>query len=81
MAEYYPLNQGKDEHNAVFKPGWYAAGWIKNGPQGAIASTMMDSFDTADKILEDLANDAYIKTSSDKELEFSNAVDWGNGRN
>lgn len=68
----------KDEHNAVFKPGWYAAGWIKNGPQGAIASTMMDSFDTADKILEDLANDAYIKTNSDKELEFSNAVDWGN---
>ena len=28
----------KDEHNAVFKPGWYAAGWIKNGPQGAIAN-------------------------------------------
>lgn len=39
---------------------------------------MMDSFDTADKILEDLANDAYIKINSDKELEFSNAVDWGN---
>ena len=34
--------------------------------KGAIASTMMDSFDTADKILEDLANDAYIKTNSDK---------------
>ena len=39
---------------------------------------MMDSFDTADKILEDLSNDAYIKTNSDKELVFSNAVDWGN---
>lgn len=37
---------------------------------------MMDSFDTADKILEDLANDAYIKTNSDKELEFSNAMYW-----
>ena len=38
----------------------------------------MDSFDTADKIFRRLANDAYIKTNSDKELEFSNAVDWGN---
>ncbi|RCK59391.1 putative NADPH:adrenodoxin oxidoreductase, mitochondrial [Candida viswanathii] len=70
-------SKGRDEHNAVFKPGWYAAGWIKNGPKGAIATTMMDSFDTADNILEDLANDKYIKLADDQaQLELPNAIDW-----
>ncbi|EER35293.1 hypothetical protein CTRG_00032 [Candida tropicalis MYA-3404] len=70
-------SKDKDEHNAIFKTGWYAAGWIKNGPKGAIATTMMDSFDTADNMLEDLANDKYIKVKDDEhELNLPNAIDW-----
>lgn len=40
----------------VTVPGWYTSGWIKNGPQGVIATTMMDSFDTGNSILQDLSN-------------------------
>lgn len=35
--------------------GWYCLGWARTGPRGVIASTMMEAFDTADKVLEDLA--------------------------
>lgn len=35
-------------------PGWYALGWARTGPRGVIASTMMEAFDTADKVLKDL---------------------------
>ncbi|GEQ69160.1 hypothetical protein JCM33374_g2831 [Metschnikowia sp. JCM 33374] len=49
----------KDE--LTYKRGWYASGWIKNGPKGVIATTMMSSFDTAEKVLEDLSNDIYIQ--------------------
>lgn len=34
-------------------PGMYAAGWVKRGPTGVIASTMSDAFLTADRIAED----------------------------
>lgn len=34
-------------------PGVYAAGWVKRGPTGVIASTMYDAFDTADAIVGD----------------------------
>jgi adrenodoxin-NADP+ reductase len=34
-------------------PGMYAAGWVKRGPTGVIASTMSDAFLTADRIVED----------------------------
>lgn len=38
---------------------------------------MMDSFDTADNMLEDLANDKYIKVKDDEhELNLPNAIDW-----
>ncbi|EEB06036.2 NADPH-adrenodoxin reductase Arh1 [Schizosaccharomyces japonicus yFS275] len=33
--------------------GIYTSGWLKNGPIGVIAVTMMDAFGTADKILKD----------------------------
>lgn len=73
-------SKDRDEHNAIFKPGWYAAGWIKNGPKGAIATTMMDSFDTADNILEDLANNNYIQIKDNKDdhhkLDSPNVIDW-----
>lgn len=34
-------------------PGLYVAGWVKRGPTGVIASTMMDAFATADSIAAD----------------------------
>lgn len=54
------LKSGKigadNEHNFAYNHGWYTSGWIKHGPRGVIATTMIESFDTADKILEDLTN-------------------------
>ena len=37
-------------------PGLYAAGWVKRGPTGVIASTMTDAFVTAEAMLEDWRN-------------------------
>ncbi|ODQ68131.1 NADPH-adrenodoxin reductase [Nadsonia fulvescens var. elongata DSM 6958] len=34
-------------------PGFYTAGWLKNGPTGVIAFTMGDSFDTAENLVQD----------------------------
>ncbi|KAF2456198.1 hypothetical protein BDY21DRAFT_323317 [Lineolata rhizophorae] len=34
-------------------PGLYAAGWVKNGPTGVIASTMDDAFGVADAVVGD----------------------------
>jgi adrenodoxin-NADP+ reductase len=45
-------NEGIDVTPPV--PGIYAAGWVKRGPTGVIASTMEDAFATADIILRDL---------------------------
>lgn len=65
-----------DSHNYTFKKGWYAAGWIKHGPKGVIATTMMESFDTADKILEDLNNSIHIENVLEEDLELGLAVEW-----
>uniref|UniRef100_K7FK23 NADPH:adrenodoxin oxidoreductase, mitochondrial n=1 Tax=Pelodiscus sinensis TaxID=13735 RepID=K7FK23_PELSI len=35
-------------------PGLYCSGWVKRGPTGVIITTMSDSFDTAQSVLEDL---------------------------
>ncbi|XP_060107913.1 NADPH:adrenodoxin oxidoreductase, mitochondrial isoform X2 [Heteronotia binoei] len=35
-------------------PGLYCSGWVKRGPVGVILTTMNDSFDTAQSVLEDL---------------------------
>ncbi|CCD22606.1 NADPH-adrenodoxin reductase NDAI_0A04500 [Naumovozyma dairenensis CBS 421] len=35
-------------------PGLYASGWIRKGSQGVIASTMQDSFEVADRVIQDL---------------------------
>jgi adrenodoxin-NADP+ reductase len=43
-----------DVNTAAPLPGLYAAGWVKRGPTGVIASTMEDAFATADNILHDL---------------------------
>lgn len=38
-----------------YLPGLYCAGWVKRGPTGVIASTMVDAFTTADTVLKDLS--------------------------
>lgn len=72
----------EDTHEPVYKKGWYTSGWIKNGPQGVIATTMMDSFDTADTVLEDLSNGVYScsepSTLVDESLEKLKVVEWDN---
>ncbi|XP_072098825.1 NADPH:adrenodoxin oxidoreductase, mitochondrial isoform X1 [Mobula birostris] len=35
-------------------PGMYCSGWVKRGPAGVIATTMNDSFETAESVLEDV---------------------------
>lgn len=58
-------------------PGFYAAGWIRKGSAGVIASTMMDSFTTAGFILEDYQKGALISESNGaNKLDLSNAVTW-----
>lgn len=42
-------------------PGVYVTGWIKHGPKGVIATTMMDSFGTAAEILHDIDVDGNQK--------------------
>ncbi|XP_060127841.1 NADPH:adrenodoxin oxidoreductase, mitochondrial isoform X1 [Zootoca vivipara] len=39
-------------------PGLYCSGWVKRGPTGVIITTMNDSFDTAQSVLEDLQSGA-----------------------
>lgn len=47
----------------------YATGWIRKGSQGVIASTMMDAFEVADKILQDLESS---KVESDDVTQWVN---------
>ncbi|XP_063816745.1 NADPH:adrenodoxin oxidoreductase, mitochondrial isoform X2 [Pseudophryne corroboree] len=39
-------------------PGLYCSGWVKRGPTGVITTTMTDSFDTAQSLLEDIKSGA-----------------------
>ncbi|XP_075033986.1 NADPH:adrenodoxin oxidoreductase, mitochondrial isoform X2 [Mixophyes fleayi] len=39
-------------------PGLYCSGWVKRGPTGVITTTMADSFDTAQALLEDIKSGA-----------------------
>lgn len=41
------------ERGGVHLPGLYCAGWVKRGPTGVIASTMVDAFATAEAIAGD----------------------------
>uniref|UniRef100_A0A8C4N4S2 NADPH:adrenodoxin oxidoreductase, mitochondrial n=1 Tax=Eptatretus burgeri TaxID=7764 RepID=A0A8C4N4S2_EPTBU len=47
-----PNNRGRVEGRA----GLYCSGWVKRGPQGVIATTMNDSFETGEAVLEDISN-------------------------
>ncbi|KAK6336693.1 NADPH-adrenodoxin reductase [Orbilia javanica] len=37
----------------IHVPGMYTTGWVRRGPTGIIASTMMDAFDAGDNIVND----------------------------
>ncbi|KAJ6257033.1 hypothetical protein Dda_7917 [Drechslerella dactyloides] len=41
------------ESGGVHVPGLYTTGWVRRGPTGIIASTMMDAFDAGDNIVSD----------------------------
>lgn len=61
------------------KKGFYTSGWIKNGPKGVIASTMMDSFDTAENIIQDLKSGIHTRPDSqdlDNKLKAMEYVSW-----
>ncbi len=38
----------------IKQPGLYVSGWLKTGPQGVIATTMYDAFETAEVIVSDI---------------------------
>ncbi|WPK24842.1 hypothetical protein PUMCH_002137 [Australozyma saopauloensis] len=76
------LRNSSDEY--LYCHGWYTSGWIKHGPQGVIATTMMESFDTAEKILEDLANGIHNEAKSQAdivELLPKHTVTWNGWEN
>ncbi|XP_027132539.1 NADPH:adrenodoxin oxidoreductase, mitochondrial-like [Larimichthys crocea] len=45
-----PNNMGRIQQAA----GLYCSGWLKTGPNGVIATTMNNSFDTARSLVEDM---------------------------
>ncbi|CAB4406299.1 unnamed protein product [Rhizophagus irregularis] len=53
-----PNHKGKilDNDNNE-QPGLYVAGWLKRGPQGVIATTMYDAYETAEVIVSDIKQD------------------------
>ncbi|KAI5949876.1 ARH1 [Candida jiufengensis] len=77
--------EGENDVNQTYKKGWYTSGWIKNGPKGVIAVTMMDSFDTASNILEDLSNGIHLEVDLNKDIldkiKDKEIVYWDNWEN
>ncbi|XP_066470525.1 NADPH:adrenodoxin oxidoreductase, mitochondrial isoform X2 [Tiliqua scincoides] len=51
-------------------PGLYCSGWVKRGPTGVIITTMNDSFDTAQSVLEDLQSGALDLSDTKKGGDF-----------
>ncbi|KAL1992802.1 hypothetical protein VTN49DRAFT_3558 [Thermomyces lanuginosus] len=56
-------------------PGLYCAGWVKRGPTGVIASTMMDAFATADSIAADW--ESQKSSTGDRQIPFLNSSTGG----
>ncbi|KAJ2723183.1 NADPH-adrenodoxin reductase [Coemansia sp. Benny D115] len=46
--------------------GLYAAGWVKRGPVGVIATTMQDAYRTADAIAVDINNGSIVQENKSK---------------
>lgn len=69
-----PSSRGRVTDNGV-----YAAGWVKNGPTGVIATTMADSFDTAQAISDDITAGKLdgAKSGSDNLTQYlEDAISW-----
>jgi adrenodoxin-NADP+ reductase len=58
--------QGPGNLTAGHVHGLYCAGWVKRGPTGVIASTMMDAFSSADIIVQDWDNDVPFLNAEEK---------------
>lgn len=72
-------SETSDPKNPIYKPGFYTSGWIKNGPKGVIASTMMDSFDTAENLIFDLSSNIHTNSKSyelEDTLKNLQVVNW-----
>lgn len=65
-----PLDHARISH----LPGLYCAGWVKRGPTGVIASTMMDAFATADSIAADWEAQ---KSGTGSRISFLNSASGG----
>jgi len=59
-----PHRAGRIERDGHHEPGLYCAGWIKTGPTGVIATTMMHAFDTAQTMLQDIKSGALPAAAS-----------------
>ncbi|KAH0264569.1 nucleotide-binding domain-containing protein, partial [Aureobasidium melanogenum] len=59
-------NSGPGALGAGHVPGMYAAGWVKRGPTGVIASTMQDAFTSADIVAKDWADGVTFIGSNDE---------------
>jgi len=46
------------------QPGLYVAGWLKCGPQGVIATTMYDAYETAEVIISDIKQNKPMLTNN-----------------
>ncbi|KAJ2840426.1 NADPH-adrenodoxin reductase [Coemansia sp. 'formosensis'] len=51
-----PNIAGRATDNGELVPRLYAAGWVKCGPVGVIATTMQDAYRTADAVIMDLVH-------------------------
>ncbi|XP_035206553.1 NADPH:adrenodoxin oxidoreductase, mitochondrial-like, partial [Stegodyphus dumicola] len=59
IDEYVPFDKTKHiipnvEGRVKDRAGLYCSGWVKTGPTGVILSTMYGSYETAEKLLEDI---------------------------
>ncbi|CAJ0824540.1 10346_t:CDS:2 [Entrophospora sp. SA101] len=50
-------------------PGLYVSGWLKRGPQGVIATTMYDAFETAETIISDIQQNKPMLSGSLSHLD------------
>lgn len=57
-------------------PGAFTAGWLKTGPTGVIASTMMDAFSVGDEVMAYLDTLEASPRAGSENLNLPNAVSW-----
>ncbi|KAG0328982.1 NADPH-adrenodoxin reductase [Dissophora globulifera] len=55
-------------------PGLYAAGWLKRGPIGVIATTMADAYQTGDTMISDWTSGRPMLNNSSKDKQGSKPV-------